>query len=761
MSKLGESSNDPLLDLNIKQIKNDLILFKNETLKDFKEAQKKILDKYYNLDTSIKTRFEEYENRIKTYELKITELSNLINTDKTLHEKVEQLLEFKDKTNDKLLTEKIRLDNFRNDLNSNITRIDKILSDSVIYPCIIRGIAKYKTFHELIDYVLTQCSLNLTFREKNIMDLKSYKTKIEKYLDIFNTQTNQLLKTTSDYTNACIKESEEKTKSLFSILEDRLGDTRIENANYSVGMEKLTNTLKKEINNFYLFKSELTQKVDTSVTDLRKDNTKIIKLFTGYKKGFNLLQHKFTQLSEFIKDMRFRINLKEDVQRREFSKISDLINFDKRKKGFYEGMEEFAKKNKNFESYLKEYINGKMSADDLLKRYNSMNNITTVNEYTQIRKSVGGNLNKFKKFNSFNNNLIVEDKNDINNLLRGSMAMPLRKKYSLDNDQIVIDNKKKREEIKEVDEEDLLSNHEHDNTNINLKRGKSLRKSLLNKGKKEKESDDFYENLYEDVNVDENEEEKNDLKKEINDNNSSNKSPKNSTMLNSKHGRGSLRNNITNVIKAEKVIKNLKKLNVNENPLKKDHVILKDKKININITNNYVSSNKIDSEINEEKNNSSYKINNSSNKINNSESNKNILKSDDNNSNKSSIINNNYNINKIVSADRFKRIQKDNKYNIKEKFNKKINPIKNNYYDLDYFLPSNLVHNATIVAYYSKNDDNLGNKKLTPEKKLISNKSEIKSASNLILTSFYNRNNKYDVNYDDKTYNKLGNKNKN
>ena len=227
MSKLGESSNDPLLDLNIKQIKNDLILFKNETLKDFKDAQKKILDKYYNLDTSIKTRFEEYENRIKTYELKITELSNLINTDKTLHEKVEQLLEFKDKTNDKLLTEKIRLDNFRNDLNSNITRIDKILSDSVIYPGIIGGIAKYKTFHELIDYVLTQCSLNLTFREKNIMDLKSYKTKIEKYLDIFNTQTNQLLKTTSDYTNACIKESEEKTKSLFSILEDRLGDTRI------------------------------------------------------------------------------------------------------------------------------------------------------------------------------------------------------------------------------------------------------------------------------------------------------------------------------------------------------------------------------------------------------------------------------------------------------------------------------------------------------------------------------------------------------
>ena len=753
MSKIGDSSNDPVLDINFKQMKNDLILFKNETLKDFKEAQKKILDKYYNLDSSMKTKFEEYEKRINIYELKITELSKLINIDNSLQEKVEQLLEFKDKTNDILLTEKIRLDNFRNDLNSNITRIDKILSDSVIYPGIIGGISKYKTFHELIDYVLTQCSLNLTFREKNIMDLKSYKTKIEKYLDIFNTQTNHLLKTTSDYTNACIKESEKKTKSLFSILEDRLGDTRVENANYSIGLEKLTNSLKKEINNFYLFKSELIQKVDTTVTDLRKDNTKIIKLFTGYKKGFNLLQHKFTQLSEFIKDMRFRINLKEDVQRREFSKISDLINFDKRKKGFYEGMEEFAKKNKNFESYLKEYINGKMSADDLLKRYNSMNNITTVNEATQVRKSVGGNLNKFKKFNSFNSNLLIEDKNDINYLLRGSIPMPLRKKYSLDNDQILIDNRKKKEEIKEVNEEGLLPNNERDNTITSQKRGKRIKKSLLNKGKKEK--DDFYENLYEDVNNDENEEEKNDLKKDLHINNTLNKSSNNNTILNSKHGRGSIRNNITNVIKAEKILKNLKKLNMQENPLKKDQVKMKDKKINI-------SSNKIDSEFNEEKNNSSYKMNNSSNKINNSESNKNILKSDDNNSNKSSIINNNSNINKIVSADRFKRITKDNKYNIKEKFLKKINPIKNSYYDLDYFLPSNLVHNATIVAYYSKkNDDNQGNIRLTPEKKLINNKSEIKSASNLILTSFYNRNNRCDLNYEDKTYNILLNKNKN
>ena len=78
-------------------------------------------------------------------------------------------------------------------------------------------------------------------------------------------------------------------------------------------------------------------------------------------------------------------------------------------------------------------------------------------------------------------------------------------------------------------------------------------------------------------------------------------------------------------------------------------------------------------------------------------------------------------------------------------------------YDWDYFLPGNLVHNATIVAYYSKKNNELGNKELTPEKK-ISNRSEIKTVNNLILTSFYNKNRNYEVNIGDKSFNNFVNK---
>ena len=749
MNKIDDLMNDPILDRKTISTKNDILLFKNETLKDFKEAQKKMFDKYSNLDENIKNRLDEFEKRINSYEIKITELSKLINVDKLIKEKIEELLEFKVKTNDKLLTEKIRLDNIRNDLKQNVTRIDKILTDSVIYPGIIGGISKYKTFHDLIDYVLTQCSLNLTFREKNIMDLKSYKTKLEGLIEVFNNQVNNILSTTSEYTNTSIKDSEERMKGVLSILEDRISEARIENANYAVGLEKRSEALQNEIKSLYTLKNDLNKKVDTGIAEMKKDNSKIIRLFGGYKKGFNVLEYKFTQLSEFIKDMRFRINLKEDVQRREFSKMSDLINFDKKKKGFYDGLENMVKNKKGFEGYLKEYISGKISVEELFKKYNSMNNINTE------RKSIGG-TNTIKKYNSFSNNLIEEDKNNINNLLRGSMAMP-RKKMSIDNDQIRKSNKKKHEEIKEVDEEDNLSNLSGTNTKkkFNLKEN-------FNKNEK-KEKDDFFEDLYEDVNVaDEGENEKNNIIiKKITNNKVKLSSAKvlntNTNMSKSKHGRGSIRNNIANIINADKLIKNLKKLepidkekmNIN----KKEKDINKNKKarnFDINLVNNNMENATLYSEINNENKNSNKKVVNS-------ESNKNDIKEENSNNNKSStlynskmrnisemILNNNKN-KEIESNDKFTGLKKDNKLKEKDLFIKKYKIMKNNLYDSEFILPSNLVHNATIIAYNSKYDSFLGNKKKTPEKN-SGNISEIKPVDNLILTSFLPKNGNYDIN---------------
>ena len=396
---------DPIVSLSKSTMgkKNDLLHFKEETLRDFKEVQRKISEKYETLDLEMKEKLEAYEKRIVTYENKIMELSNLINTDKTIREKVDNLMEFKEKTDDHLITEKIRLDNFRNDLKSNVERIDQILKDSVIYPGIIGGISKYKTFHDLIDYILSQTSQTLTFREKSILDFKSYKTKLENIISSFNTQINTLLNTTSEFTKTCVKEAEERMKSIYNIFDDRLQDARIENANYAIGLEKATEVLKKELENLYVVKSELYEKVDKSMAEVKNDNTRVVKLFTGYKKNFHIMQHKFTQLADFIKDVRFRINLKEDVQRREYAHMSNMINFDKKNQpGFYDGVYSSKLIKKGLGAQLKDYIDGKITADQLFKRRGDPNNQShnkTFNNDNMVQNNLTNIKDEETKFN--------------------------------------------------------------------------------------------------------------------------------------------------------------------------------------------------------------------------------------------------------------------------------------------------------------------------------------------------------------------------
>ena len=434
MNNNNDEKNDPIFGLSPKNMKNDILLFKNETLKDFKEVQKKISEKYKNLDFEIKEKLNSYENRITIYESKIMELSRKINTDKMIREKVERLMEFKEKVDESIITEKIRLDNCRNDLNANVNRIDNILKDSVIYPGIIGGICKYKTFHELIDYILTECSQNLSFREKSIIDFKSYKIKLDNSITTFNSQINSILNTTSEYTKKCVEECEERMKSIYNIYDDRLQDTRIENAHYAIGLEKATDVLRKELENLYVVKKELYEKVDNGMKEIKNESVGVIKLFTQYRKAFNLMQHKFTQLSEFIKDIRFRINMKEDAKRKESIHISDLINFDKKKKGFYDRYDNNNNLKKGLESQLKDYISGKIKVDDLFKKRDnkSVNKFDNTNNFESMkRKSLSGvniiNNNSLSKSFSENLNLKFAD------FLRGSMVFP-KKGITLENE---------------------------------------------------------------------------------------------------------------------------------------------------------------------------------------------------------------------------------------------------------------------------------------------------------------------------------------
>ena len=239
------------------------------------------------------------------------------------------MVKYKEDTNDKLITESIRLTNLETDFKTNIKNIENILSNSVIYPGIIGYSAKFRTFHDFIDYVLKHISDLDLFKEKNIHDLGPYKKKIDESLEFVKLQLNHIVGSANEFTIKSVNDAEHRMRTLIQLYDDRLQDTRVENANYSIGLSKKSEQLSRLIENIYEVRKDIYKKLNDEVKDMKVEQKQLGRYFTSYRKQFNLIKDKFAQLSEFIRDVRFRANLSPDAKKRDFvnmAKQMDLRN---------------------------------------------------------------------------------------------------------------------------------------------------------------------------------------------------------------------------------------------------------------------------------------------------------------------------------------------------------------------------------------------------------------------------------------------------
>ena len=137
-------------------IKKDLLRFKDDVLQDIRKIQLSVDDKYSKEDDFIKQTLYKFELKINSFEKKISELSNLIITDNSQKEKIESLFQFQGEIKDTIFKRRAKFNEFEKKTNDDIFRINNILTDSVTYPGMIGNSAKFKTFHEFMDYVIQE-----------------------------------------------------------------------------------------------------------------------------------------------------------------------------------------------------------------------------------------------------------------------------------------------------------------------------------------------------------------------------------------------------------------------------------------------------------------------------------------------------------------------------------------------------------------------------------------------------------------------------
>ena len=439
MSNIQDSNNnknisikkeDNIMSVKPEAIKMDILLFKNDVLREIKQIEKGIIDKSKETNNILKNKITLFDNKMKFINDQISSMSNKMINGIKIEERINILSQAREQLLDETTTNKIKISMLEKEMRDSVNRIDDILKQTVIYPSIIGLNGKFRNFHEFIDFVISESTTNNNFRQKNIMDLSSYKLKIEKVLQALGFKIESILSSCNSFTLTKCKELQEKFDYNLGLYKEKLNDLRIENSNYVIQLEKDTKDLRNETNIIKDMKNNIFSKVDNEVDNMKKEQEIINETFKGYKNEFEKMDQTLKKVEKNIENLvvqkiillfdgQKKLNENIEELRKEKNdfyniKIKDIIN-EQIKNALKESNIRQVNLNDNFNINLNNQNNNQNNQNNV----NTQNNLNNQNIQNNINIQNSQNIQNNRNNSIYNN---IKEKNySINNSRRGSV----------------------------------------------------------------------------------------------------------------------------------------------------------------------------------------------------------------------------------------------------------------------------------------------------------------------------------------------------
>ena len=255
----------------------------------------------------IEKNFEEMTNNININYNKIIDTQAKMQSEL---DKVKNYDSFSNNVNDKLISHEVRLNNLREEFSKATQKYDKIYLDNLELPGFIGRCAKYKNCQIFFNEVIKNLGTLNQFREKNILDLKSYKEKLENIIKSFNILVDNNNKAQIKYVNSLNQKNITDCKNMMDILDEKIRDVKVDNAKYSLDIMRKTEEMHKKWDKIEKIKDEIFEEFNKKSNEFNKMNSDTLDKFDEFKKEYKIIRDKFFELADFIKDIRFQKNIK-------------------------------------------------------------------------------------------------------------------------------------------------------------------------------------------------------------------------------------------------------------------------------------------------------------------------------------------------------------------------------------------------------------------------------------------------------------------
>lgn len=220
------------------------------------------------------------------------------------------------KTNDKLISHEVRLNNIRDDFSIATQKYDKIYLDNLELPGFIGRCAKYKNCQVFFLEVIQDLAKLNKYREKSIIDLKMYKDKLETIISSMNTILDNNNASQIKYINETKDKILKDCGNMFNDVRENIKEIRVENSKYAVDLISQSMDMTKKWDKIEKIKADIFENFNYNINKYQMLTDDTIKSFDEFKVEYGVIRRKFLELSEFIKDVRFRKNIGDNVKKK-------------------------------------------------------------------------------------------------------------------------------------------------------------------------------------------------------------------------------------------------------------------------------------------------------------------------------------------------------------------------------------------------------------------------------------------------------------
>ena len=406
------------------ELKQDLLFFKNDVLKDIRKMEEKLNLRITEQNLLVSVQNNEYDKKLERISSQINQTNSWLSDNLNVVEKIKQIQTFKSKAEDNFNRLSVKINLIQKETKDYINNIEKMINDNLRYPGVIGSNARFTNFRRFIDYIIKtfrdvnefkeeMAELNFNeFKKKVNSDIQEIRLTISsniKYiLNLLGKDKVEFskLETLINQNKKIINENKEKfenklnaylseTQTMITTLEKNINDKYVEQNNEIQNLEKSKNKLIFDISNM---KSDIeTNKKKIESRDLESEKNFIMKIINENYIPLNLnnsdnkilFQKKNSQFPFNIQTGKgennfFHKDLLLNSNNNEINDSSENINIIDKSRYIEE------KKN-NSENIIDNYIN------------NGMNNIQMIEKSRSFEKLP----------NPLNLRYLIDDNNDI------------------------------------------------------------------------------------------------------------------------------------------------------------------------------------------------------------------------------------------------------------------------------------------------------------------------------------------------------------